>query len=109
MPPLVCFSANVIDHSLPRSNRDLDLVQKTLSSLTLAAEREECVILLTDALANFILGLEWTFCWEVIAKYPKVEIIYRLLAELGVQQHGVMRVNVEKISASHPHPLPNGI
>jgi hypothetical protein len=105
MPPLICFSPNVIDQTFPRSNEELEMVQKTLSSLTSSAQDERCVILLTQALADFIIELEWNFCWDVVSRFPKVEIIYRLLAELGLQQHGVLRVDVANVNDFHNHPI----
>jgi hypothetical protein len=109
MPPLICFSPNVIDHTFPRSNQELEIVQQTLSSITSATQKEECVILLTQALVDFISELEWSFCWEVISRYPKVETVYRLLAELGLQQHGVLRINVAHVVEFGLHPLPKEI
>lgn len=106
MPPLICFSPNVIDHTFPKSNRELERTQTTLSSLTSSAQNDQCVILLTQALVDFILELEWTFCWEVMKRYPSAETIYRLLAELGLQPHGVIRIDVSRITDFHPHPLP---
>lgn len=109
MPPLVCPSPNVVDQTFPRSNQELQLVQKALLNLTVIAEKEECLILLTSILSDFIVNLDQTFCWEVIARYPEVQIIYRVLAELGLQQHGVRRVDVAAIQLVHVHPLPAGI
>jgi hypothetical protein len=109
MPPLICPSPNIVDHSFPRSNQELRLVQKALLKLTVIAEEEKCLILLTSVLSEFILNLDQTFCWEVIARYPGVQIIYRVLAELGLQQHGVQRVDVSAIPLVHCHPLPAGV
>jgi hypothetical protein len=109
MPPLVCPSPNVVDQTFPRSNEELRLVQRALARLVLTAEEEECVILLTGALSDFIINLDQTFCWEVISRYPEVHIIYRVLAQLGLQQHGVRRVNVSAIKLVDKHPLPAGI
>jgi hypothetical protein len=109
MPPLISPSPNIIDHTFPRSNQELRLVQSALLKLTVIAEEEKCLILLTSVLSDFILNLDQTFCWEVIPRYPEVQIIYAVLAELGLQQHGVKRVDVAAIQLVHTHPLPAGI
>jgi hypothetical protein len=109
MPPLICPSPNIVDHTFPRSNHELRLVQKALLRLTVIAEEEKCLILLTRVMSDFIVSLDQTFCWEVMATYPEVQIIYRVLAELGLQQHGVKRVDVAAIQLVHAHPLPAGI
>jgi len=109
MAPLICPSPNVIDQTFPRSNEELELVTRALSGLILMAESEQCVILLTRVLSEFIIALDQTFCWEVIAQYPGVEFIYRTLAQLGLQQHGVHRVDVSLVQPTHAHPLPEGI
>lgn len=85
------------------------LVQNALLKLTNLAEEEKCLILLTRVLSEFILNLEQAFCWEVVARYPEVQVIYRVLAELGLQQHGVRRVDVAVVKLVHTHPLPSGI
>lgn len=109
MPPLICPSPNIVDHTFPRSNNELRLVQKALLKLTVIAEEEKCLILLTRVLSDFIVSLDQTFCWEVIERYPDVQIIYRVLAELGLQQHGVKRVDVSELQLVHTHPLPAGV
>jgi hypothetical protein len=109
MPPLVCPSPNVVDQTFPRSNEELRLVQRALSRLVLTAQEEKCVILLTGMLSDFILCLDQGFCWEVMSRYPELHVIYRILAELGLQQHGVTRLNVSAIKLVDKHPLPAGI
>jgi hypothetical protein len=109
MPPLICPSPNIVDQTFPKSNQELWLVQRALLKLTLIAQEEKCLILLTTVLSDFIMKLDQTFCWEVIAKYPEVQIIYRVLAELGLQQHGVRRVDVTSQKFVNVHPLPAGI
>lgn len=70
---------------------------------------ENCVILLTQVLATFIIGLQENFCWEKMKTFPDLQIVYRALAEIGLQQHGVQQVNVSSVLNYAPHPIPTGL
>lgn len=108
MPPLVCPSPNVIDQTFPRSNEELALVQKALLRLVELLAEGKCLVLLTQFLTEFIVRLDETFCWEIQQKYPEAQIIFYVLAQLGLQQQGVHRIDLSTIPLVKPHPLPKG-
>lgn len=108
MPPLVCPAPDLIDQTFPRSAKELRLIRDALGTLVSATNEEACILLLTTTLSNFIVELEEKFCWEVVKIYPQVQVIYAVLAQLGLQQHGVKRVDVSDTHAGESHPLPIG-
>jgi len=108
MPPLICPSPNVVDQTFPRSEVELALVEKTLSRITELIQQEKCLLLLTQYLSEFIIGLNETFCWEIMKKYPRAQIIFHVLIQFGLQPHGVCRVDVSTVPLLDNHPLPKG-
>lgn len=109
MPPLVCPSPDVIDQTFPRSNAEMILVRAALSNLTQLIAKDQCVILLTQVLSTFIVELQNTFSWEKMESFPDLQIIYRVLAEFGLQQHGVQRIDVSTMDSYQLHPVPKGL
>ena len=41
--------------------------------------------------------------------FPDLQIIYRVLAEFGLQQHGVQRIDVSTMDSYQLHPVPKGL
>jgi len=110
MPPLLCPSPDIIDQSFPRSNDDLDTVKAALGVLLDSIEEGLCTILLTQVLSEFIVQIvEETFAWEKLETYPDLHLVYRVLAEIGLQPRGVQRVNVSGVANYVAHPIPEGL
>ncbi len=107
MPPLLCPSPDVIDQTFPRSIDELRLLRKTLAEITDLIQLEKCRLILTDPIRDFIVGLESNFDWTQMGTYPELQVIYYLLGQLGLQQHGVQVVDVTYITEYSPHPLPS--
>jgi hypothetical protein len=99
-----------VDQTFPRSVEELELVRSALGTFLSLMEEERCTLLLTDAIRGFILKLtEETFDWSQAHKYPRLGIIYSVLGQFGLQQHGVLSVDVSSVSQYSPHPLPDGV
>jgi hypothetical protein len=108
MAPLVCPAPDIVDHTFPRSVRELRLVRKSLGKLLLLIEQESCKLLLTHALRDFIVELEERFDWTKMGEFPQLQMIYHILAQFGLQQRGVQTVDVSDIAEYSLHPLPVG-
>ena len=107
MPPLLCPSPIVLDQTFPRSVAELRLVGRALGNIQLLLEEERCRVLLTEVLRGFIVQMVGgPFDWSRVAEYPKLQAIYAVLAQFGLQQHGVQTVDVSQISEYQQHPLP---
>ncbi len=106
MPPLLCLPPNLVDQTFPRSIGELQSVRKALGAIVSLLQEERCGLILTQALRAFILQLEHNFNWDRVREYPEVQIIYHILTQFGLQQHGIVPVDVSHIVQYSCHPLP---
>lgn len=104
MPPLLCPSPIILDHTFPRSERDLKVAAAALGSLTDHALESKVSLVMTVTLRDFIEEMDWT------SKRPALLLeIYRLLSQLFLQPntHTIM-VDVLAVTGHVPHPVPSG-
>jgi len=108
MPPLLCPPPNLVDQNFPRSVRELNSVRTALGAIVRLLDQEKCELMLTGVLREFITQLDQGFDWSRIAEYPELQVILSILAQFGLQQHGVQTIDVSHIAEYTRHPLPTG-
>ena len=106
MAPLICPSPNIIDQAFPRSVEELRLIRLALARLSEGIQAGEFALILTSPLQQYVMDLDITFDWSRIAEFPELQVIYHVLAQMALQQHGVVAVNVSSVKARSLHPLP---
>jgi len=108
MPPLLCPSPNIVDQSFPRSVDELEMIERALGRICGFISEAKCRLLLTPPLREFIIALDESFDWTKMKDYPGLQIVYSLLAQLGLQQHGIQTVDLTDVTGYVAHPLPIG-
>lgn len=102
MPPLLCPSPIILDHTFPRSQDELKLAAVALGSLMETVSENKAYMILTDTLRNFVEELDWT-----TQHMPLLVDVYRFLSQLFLQSHPNLRmVNLDGAKSDKPHPIP---
>lgn len=105
MPPLVCLSPQLLDHSFPRSDIELDLVADTLAEVDELREANELHIAVPGILSLFVEE----FCWSHPRQQGRLLDVQRHLAALLAQPTSrVVRIDVDCVDEWVPHPVPSG-
>ncbi|HEX3106353.1 MAG TPA: hypothetical protein VHQ22_18070 [Terriglobales bacterium] len=107
MAPFLCPSPNIVDHSFPRSVDELHLVRSALVRILRGIQNGEFIFLLTPPLRTFIHDAN-NFDWTRIGEYPELQVIYHIIAQLGLQPAGVLSIDVSEETPYIPHPVPEG-
>lgn len=103
MTALLVLSPSIFDHSFPRNDPELQRVSDALGQIEAEIEKETCLVLITDFMAEcFSL-----FDWQNARNYGLLNDIYRLLSALILRQDASsIRVEVADIPCSRVHPAP---
>jgi hypothetical protein len=103
MPPAVCLTPAILDHTFPRDRATLLRVGAALGNLQQDALDERLCLLLTPAMTRYVVDFEW----EDVTSYPLLLTIYNLLVQWLLQPSSEVRtVPVEVITDFVPHPVP---
>lgn len=103
MPPLLCPGPIILDHTFPRSERELQIVATALGNLVEHATKKSTYLILSDTLRNFVIDLNW----ENTNTALLVEV-HRFLIQLFLHPHpNVRMLSVAEIEARYPHPIPS--
>jgi len=106
MPPLLCPSPVILDHSFPRSLEDLRSAARALGELMYVVDQGRAGLALTGALRQFVELFEWE---RVPAEMPVLLEVHRLSALLFMAEHpGLIELAVPAAEAgqAEPHPRP---
>lgn len=105
MPPFVCGSPCIIDHSFPRDSQELYIATNALGELEQLVKDNKIHLIITEALADLIGEVDWN---ERANQYALLFEIYRLLQQWFLQPHNrLVRIDTTKINAPN-HPFPEG-
>jgi hypothetical protein len=105
MPPLVCPSPVILDHSFPRDIDTLKDVVEALGSIQELLEREELIFLVTPIFQLFLTD----FCWDKLPSYPLLLDVHRYLTSLLLQPNeSVFVQNTDHLASQYAHPIPTG-
>jgi hypothetical protein len=107
MPPLLCPSPDLIDHSFPRSVQELERILGALGRLTEGIQSGEFTFLLTEPLLGMIRDSNTTFDWTKTGEFPRLQIVYHLLSQIGLQPPGVETINLATVTGHIAHPIPS--
>jgi len=107
MPPLLCASPCVLDHSFPRSKHELQAVASTLGDIERLVNENIVHLILPDSLADFLIDVDWS---DRNGQYSLLIDIQRLLGQWFLQPHDrLIRIDTSSVNKFNIHPLPNGV
>lgn len=104
MPPLVCCSPVIVDHSFPRNTMEMHMVVETLVKMVDQLNEGIIHFGITDQLALVIESIDWVERKD----YPLLLDIHRFLQQLILSPFRVVRLNLDKESNYRAHPIPQG-
>lgn len=107
MPPLLCPSPLILDHSFPHSSEELRNVAVALGELDGLVDKGSVEIALTGAMQEFLEMFDWS---ESDSETPLLLDIYRFcsLLFLGAGHRAVRLIFVDDLAPAPPHPCPIG-
>lgn len=108
MPPYVAPSPIALDQRALDTPGALDMVARALITITEGIQDGDFTLLLTNPLRAFIRDCDTTFDWSKSQHYRRLDIIYRLLGDFGLQKGGVEALDLSDFDAQFVHPLPVG-
>lgn len=105
MPPLLCPSPTILDHSFPRDDYELRTAAVSLGNIISCSQSGRSRIVLTPILRDFIADMDWTS--------PRnqgiLRDIYKAFSHLLLTApRDLLQIDVSSISGHMPHPLPQG-
>ena len=104
MPPLICPSPILVDHSFPRDDNELRRAAVALGELAGLLEQGEIELLLTVALEDLLSVFD---AGSGDRPYSLIHDIHGLLDTLMLNTpDGVVRVNLDSVEFSTKHPIP---
>lgn len=106
MPPLLCPSPVILDHTFPRNDFELKTAAVALGNLTDCVVRKSmAVLVLTKALREFVINIDWS------CKRPDLLVeIHRHLSHLFLQQNSTcIMIELSNVTGYTLHPVPTGI
>lgn len=105
MPPFVCGSPCIFDHSFPRDRQELYIAAIALGELEQLVKNNKVHIIITESLADLILDVDWN---KRNNQYALLVEIHRLLQQWFLQPHDrLVSIDTTEIN-THSHPLPKG-
>jgi hypothetical protein len=105
MPPMVCPSPIILDHSFPLNRAVLEDVLGALGSLQEHRENGDPIIIASPIFPEFTAEINW----QKINEYPELRDIERYLTQLFLQPNSsYIPVDTDGLGAAVPHPLPQG-
>src|ERR1700721_9428 len=103
MPPLVCLPPSVLDHTFPRSRAVLQRVSVALGNLQEKIEHNECKVLSTSTIGQFVE----TFEWQGVESYPILQAVYGLLVEGFFKSDQIyVKITTDSVTEFVLHPVP---
>jgi hypothetical protein len=105
MPPMVCPSPVILDHSFPENRELLRDVLGALGSLQKHREEGELIIIASPIFPEFTSEINW----QKIDEYPELRDIERYLTQVFLQPNSsYFSVDTDVLALAPPHPLPDG-
>src|SRR5690242_3383311 len=104
MPPLLCPSPIILDHSFPRSVQELRIAARALGELVEVVDEGRAGLALTGALRQFVQLFEWQ---REPAEMAVLHEVHRLSALLFIGAHpGMVELTPPDTEArgTRPHP-----
>jgi len=101
MPPLLCTTPTILDHSFPRNEDELYRVAESLGVIEEILKEDRAHLILTSWLREVVEEFEWQ------TGKPLLGDIRRLLCQWFLQPHErLVEVNLDHIKDYKSHPLP---
>lgn len=105
MPPLLCPSPVILDHSFPRDDYQLRTAALSLGNLLSCIQSGQSVLILTATLRDFIKDIDWNSPMN----HGLLREIYKTFSQLLLTRpRELLQVDVSSISGHMPHPLTKG-
>ena len=105
MPPLLCPSPVILDHSFPRDDYQLRTAALSLGNLLSCIQSGQSVLILTATLREFIKDIDW----NSPRNHGLLREIYKTFSQLLLTTpRELLQVDVSSVSGHMPHPLPKG-
>ena len=104
MPPLICPSPAILDHSFPRSEAQLKGAAIALGQIMKSVQTNNATLVLTKILREFVQRIDWTQKHQALLRE-----IYRFLSQLYLQTNkNLLVLDVSWVKNHKPHPIPLG-
>jgi hypothetical protein len=105
MPPMVCPSPIILDHSFPANRQLLEEVLGALGSLQEHRELGDLIIIASPIFPEFATSINW----QRINDFPELRDICRYLVQLFLQPNtSYIPIDTDLLPPGTPHPLPVG-
>jgi len=105
MPPLLCLSPALLDHSFPKDDNELWTVLNALGEIQRHLEEAKIGLVLTE----FLRAIAESFDYSRYDECAFLREIVRLIQQWVLQPHvGIEGIDVSGMQDFQPHPMPCG-
>ena len=107
MPPLLCLSPSVLDHSFPRTADEIRMAAVALGEIQSLVDQSLASVLSCEAFESIVDSFEWQ---QDRAEYPLVRELQQMLTHFFLApDRPVLKLELPKNLHSTPHPIPDGL
>lgn len=104
MPPLLCPSPRMLDHSFPQSDAELSSIALALGQLELVVQRQEGVIAITGTMRDFLEMFEWQGNGGLLSEIYRYCSLLFLVGGSGKASVSVVPAVADGEPRRHPAP-----
>lgn len=109
MPPLICGSPVLLDHSFPRDRKEIAAVAITLGEIQRQLRNDDVHLILTSELTNIIQSFDWESRTDDPHLKALLRDIWRYLNEWFLTPHNrLIQINLSDVKDYKSHPTPKG-